>query len=631
MPLRTAIAGLFVVAVVAGLFWNGLQGGFFFDDEVNILKVEGIKMTELSSTSVRDALTSGIAGPSGRPIAQLSFALNHYLSGFDPFAYKLTNLLIHLANGLLIYLIVRRLLEGRMIAGFVATIWLLHPIQITTVLYVVQRMTSLSTLFLLAGFHLHISGRERGGRLCVAWLALAWLICWPLSLMTKEIGALFPVLVLAWEMTLRHRKTGHLDRLAQILATAVGLVSAAILAYTLATDAQWLLGGYLARNFSFTERLLTEGRVLWLYLSLIAIPKLSAFGLHHDDIVLSTGPLSPWTTLPAWLGLMAMAWIAWRARLKAPLLSFGLAWFLIGHSLESTVLPLEIAHEHRNYLPFFGMAVIAGWALSRQMENSEWQRTLGIVAAIGMMVYFSFITALRAHEYGDELRRTQLEAEFHPGSARTQYEAGRALVDHIDITHSKMPAYYFARRHYERAGELDPNFTLHWLGLIQLNCSVKKPANDDWIDKLAERLQKIPLGPSDRNILFHAKEMGIAGTLCLSRTEVERLFSSTIANKQTSPSLEAILYSWLADYLALAAKDLPAAQSQLDKSLSIMPDNQSNLVKLAQLAFLQGNKSQARDILQRLNNKRLTGQEIATMELLLRCLNKDVSDNCVLK
>jgi hypothetical protein len=125
--------------------------------------------------------------------------------------------------------------------------------------------------------------------------------------------------------------------------------------YVLLGHAQWLWAGYDLRPFSLVERLMSEGRILWFYLGLMVAPRMAAFGLYHDDIAVSTGLFSPWTTLPALLGLAGLAWLAWRVRKSAPLAAFGIAWFLIGHSLESTVLPLELAHEHRNYLPLLGV------------------------------------------------------------------------------------------------------------------------------------------------------------------------------------------------------------------------------------------------------------------------------------
>ena len=625
--IRFLLAGLFVTF----LYWNGLYGSFFFDDDVNILLLEGIQMTELSLSSVYDALISGVAGPTGRPIAQLSFALNHFFNGFDPFSFKATNLAIHLATGLLIFFAARRLLSSGMFAAFAAILWLIHPIQLTSVLYVVQRMTSLSTLFLLAGFLLHMSGRECAGRKGMVLLLLAWLMCWPLSIMSKEIGLLFPLFVLAWELIIRRRKTIRIDWFVRILATTIGLVCAAALIYMLQTKAQWLLDGYTTRDFSLLERLLTEGRVLWFYLGLIVFPRLDTFALHHDDILLSTGLLSPWTTLPSLLGLGGLVLLAWRTRLTTPLLSFGITWFLIGHGLESTLLPLEIAHEHRNYLPSFGLAIVAAWALSRMVEHSGWRKTLGITLAAGIMTSFAITTALRAHQFGDELRRTQTEAEYHPKSMRTNYEAGNAIVNHLAIPNTESPLYYFARKHYERSGELDSSFKSSFLGLINLNCLVKTPIEDEWIDELARRLRETTFTVSDRNILYHIKEMSIASTLCLSREEVERLFAAAIANKTVVPYVNAILHSWYADYLMLAAHDLTAAQSKLNRSLAIVPSSASNLLKLSQLAFLQGNNEKALKVITRLKGMTLVQSERGTLELLLNCLDTNEATPCTLK
>ncbi len=624
--IRFVLAGLFVTS----LYWHGLYGSFFFDDDINILLLKNIQMTELSLGSTYDALTDGIAGPTGRPVAQLSFALNHYFSGFDPFAFKATNLTIHLITGLLIYFTARRLLASGVFAGFAAMLWLVHPIQLTSVLYVVQRMTSLSTLFLLAGFLLHISGRERGGHKGMALVLIAWLMCWPLSIMSKEIGVLFPLFVLAWELIIRRSKTLRLDRFAHLLIAATGLVFTGALIYVALTKSPWLLGGYTTRDFSITERLLTEGRVLWFYLGLIVFPRLESLALHHDDILLSTGLLSPWTTLPSLLGLTGIVWLAWRTRRTTPLLSFGISWFLIGHGLESTILPLEIAHEHRNYLPSFGLAIIAAWALAHCVKISGWKKNLSITIAIGLIASFIITTGLRAHQFGDELRRTQIEAQHHPRSMRANYEAGAAIVNYLAIPNANSPRYYFARKHYETAGDLDPNSKLGWLGLIHLNCLVNKAAEKVWVDELARRLQETTFSTKDRNLLYHLKEMSIAGTLCLSRNQVEHLFTAAIANTTTTHSIKAILHSWQADYLMLAAHDLPAAQSELDKSLAIAPDNTSNLLKWAQLAFLQERNEDAHKVVNRLKGMSLLQSESGILKLLLNCLDTDETTQCTI-
>jgi hypothetical protein len=628
--------------LLLAFYWPGLQGTFFFDDEPSILYAEGVQLKRLDSASLREAMDSGRSGPSGRPVAQLSFALNHYFSGFHPFAFKATNLAIHAACGLLVFLLALRLFtvawpvssRRRVVicSGLMAAQWLLHPLQLTPVLHVVQRMTSLSAFFMLAALLLHIMARERGGRAGWVSLLLAWGVLWPLSFFSKETGVLFPLFALAWELIVRRSTQGGLDRFARAFAVLAGLTLAAVFLYSLSPAGQWLWVGYSYRSFSLNERLLTEGRVLWFYLFLILLPRFEEFGLYHDDIAVSTSLLEPWTTLPAWAGLAGLAWLAWHARKKAPLLSFGVAWFLIGHGLESTVLPLEIAHEHRNYLPIFGvlLAVVAG--LARLTERPGPARVLGLSLAVASLIYMPFIMALRAHQFGEEVRRTQVEAQHHRGSARAQYEAGRVLAGQAETVQPNSPAYSFARAHFERAGELDPGFKLGWLGLMHLACRAGLEREPTWIVELARRLRDAPFGPGDSGVLLTLKEMSIAGNLCLSRKDIEQLFAAALANPTAATHSRAELHSWLADYLVLRERDLPAAQAELDRALAIAPYNSSNLLKLGQLAILNGRLADARRTLDTVEKLPLKRSESELLSGLRRCLDySQAGTACVVK
>lgn len=634
-PMRFLMAGFVILLFVVAVYWPGLHGSFFFDDEANILLVEGVRLENLSFESIRQAFTSGHSGPSGRPIAQLSFALNYYFSNFNPFVFKVTNLAIHLACGFLVFSLVLRLLTASrppikrhhilIVSGAVTALWLLHPIQLLPVLHVVQRMASLSALFLLAALLLHISGRERGGHAGAASLILAWVVLWPMSFFSKETGALFPLFALAWELILRRSTCGSLDRFARSFAALASLALMAGVAAAFSPAMQWLWAGYDIRHFSLVERLLTEGRVLWLYLGLIITPSMEALGLYHDDIAVSTGLFSPWTTLPALSGLAALVWLAWRMRVRVPLVSFGLTWFLIGHAMESTVLPLEIAHEHRNYLPILGILLTAAWALISALESKGARKTIGVALVTVALTYFPFVTALRAHQFGEDIRRTQIEAQHHRASARAQYEAGRLLAGMPDSSMPNSPIHAFTRGHYELASELDPDFKLGLLGLIHLNCKAEIPVEQAEIDELARRLRETPFSPGDRNALYSLKEMLIAGTICLNRPDVQGLFSAVFSNPTVSPHVLAMLYSWYADYLMLKENDLPTAQESLAKSLQLEPTNASNHLKWAQLILLEGRKNEATQLLKALQFAQLSGSEKKISAKLLACLEGDIA------
>lgn len=617
--------------MLAAIYWPGLHGGFFFDDEPNLHQQEGVRLERLDGYSLRQALASGRSGPSGRPVAQLSFALNYYTSGFDPFIFKATNLAVHAACGIVVFFLGLRLLaSGRgvpqgkktlLAAGLLSTLWLLHPIQVTAVLHVVQRMTSLSALFLLAAFLLHVLARERGGRAGVLGLTLAWGVLWPLSILSKETGVLFPLFALSWELIVRRSRRGGHDAFTRGFAVLMGLTIAAGITYALLPAGQWLWAGYAFRDFSLTERLLTEARVLWFYIGLILFPHPEALGLYHDDIAVSAGLFDPWTTLPALAGLASLCILAWRLRHRQPLVAFGIVWFLVGHALESSVLPLELAHEHRNYVPIFGL-LLAGMSLMlRLLEGERPRNTIAISLTAAALFYFPFVTALRAHQYGNEVRRTQIEAQHHRGSARAQYEAGRTLAGLPEASRPETPVHNFARAHYLRAGELDGKFKLSWLGLIHLDCRAGQPVNAVWIDELARRLQGTSFAPGDGTAMYAMKEMVISGELCLARPDVERLFDAAHANPSVSPQVHAMLHSWLADYLALGTGDLQAAKAELDRALAIVPLNPSNRLKRAQLDFLIGRHDESARALQELRQAPLLQSEMRTVELLLECLN----------
>ena len=208
---QSRVAIVLSLCIVSGLavllLSAGLRGDFIFDDYPNIVWNKAVHLDRLGIDALRDSFLGGAAGLFGRPISVFSFSLTHYFFGLDPFAFKAVNLAIHVTNGLLVFFLGIQILSATNLdarrgsilatAGFLATAWLLHPIQLTTIFHVVQRMTSLSAFFLFAALLLHIQGRKKTGLHGVICLTLAWGICWPLSFFSKETGALLPFFVLA--------------------------------------------------------------------------------------------------------------------------------------------------------------------------------------------------------------------------------------------------------------------------------------------------------------------------------------------------------------------------------------------------------------------------------------------------
>lgn len=624
------LAVLLLGLLTLGVYWPGLAGGFFFDDGPSILLAPGVQMRELSADALAQAWFSGGAGPTGRPMAQLSFALNHYFSGFDAWTYKLGNLFIHGLCGALVYLVLQELLRkresastlmARWLALAVTALWLLHPLQLLPVLHVVQRMTSLSALFLLLAFWLHMLARRHTGKAAIVWMLLAWGLAWPLSILSKETGLLLPMFVLIWELLLRRDQAGRLDTFAKAFAVTIASVIASGLIYLWLGGAAWLWTGYDFRPFDAHQRLLSEARALWFYVGLVLLPRNSALGLYHDDFSISTAWLSPWTTAPAVLGWLAVLWLIWRLRRRSPLMAFGLSWFLVGHLMESTVLPLELVHEHRNYLPLLGLLIALVVAGAHWVERGAWSpRALVGVALLATMVCAA-TTALRAYQYGDELRRTLAEAQHHPDSARSRYNLGLVLASLPTAAQPGTMAHGMAREHLQRATALDPNFKMALLEMMALACRSGKGTDEVALAELAARLRHTLFIPADRNVLFHLKEMAVAGPPCLRREQVENLFQAALDNPKTSTAVQAMLYSWLADYFWLGERDLTAAKQALSRSLALNSAQPSNRLKWAQLLWIGGEHEAARQLLLELRSSRLSSEERKTLEQLLAASN----------
>ncbi|MDE2150031.1 MAG: tetratricopeptide repeat protein [Gammaproteobacteria bacterium] len=210
----------------------------------------------------------------------------------------------------------------------------------------------------------------------------------------------------------------------RILLVLGWLPALAVLGY-LAWTAARLLGGPppVGRQWTEAQRLLTEPRVLWDYLRLLWLPRPFTPGLFNDQIHASTGWLTPWTTLPALLGLAGLLAGAWALRRRAPLWSFALLFFFAGHLLESTTIPLELYFEHRNYLP----ALPLFWPLATALTAGGRSVRLRTLATAAMLALLCLFTHSRARLWGNVAEQGLLWARLNPDSPRAQSYAAQIL------------------------------------------------------------------------------------------------------------------------------------------------------------------------------------------------------------
>ncbi len=343
------------------VYSNTFQSQWILDDYYNIVlnpdqrlvdEVGGLTKT-IRAIIANDRLD--------RPLARLSFALNRAVGGENPWSYHLLNTLIHAMAAFVLYrtqIFLLRVRGGgkdsasKYIALFAALLWAGHPIQTQSVTYVVQRMTVLAGLFYLLGIYCFLRARgANDSAFQMGWWS-GCLLSFLLAIASKENAILLPISILLieilffkkgnWRAILPGRKL--------ILVWSGGLILVGGAFCLLTAGNLHLLLNYEERYFTLTERLLTQPRVLWFYLSLIAWPMPWRFSLEHDFPV-SKSFLDPWSTAPALVGILFLITLAWRARVRYPLFSFGVLYYFLNQAVESTFLPLEMVFEHRNYIP----------------------------------------------------------------------------------------------------------------------------------------------------------------------------------------------------------------------------------------------------------------------------------------
>lgn len=364
-----ALLALLLVLLFTGwVYWPGQTGPALLDDQSSVMVIADLQaQPELAW----DYITGDKSGPLGRPVSMVSFVLEKlYLDG-GLAGSKRINIALHLLNGALVVWLYWLLFGHisvpayRWLALALGAVWLLSPLLVSTVLYVVQRMAILSTGFMLLATISYIYWRSALARGQFAgWLLLCLLLNFALALFAKENAiVLVPVLLLMEALWFQFRDQQG-QTIAWLQRVTIGLIvlgGTGLLA-VLVVEYDSLAGALQHRYFTLDERLLTEARIVWDYVGQIYAPDVLTMGLYHDDYVVSVSLDQPPSTryaVFAWLGVavLSLVLLAWQ---WGRYLALGILWFLVGHSVESTVLSLELYFEHRNYYPAIGLLLLPG-------------------------------------------------------------------------------------------------------------------------------------------------------------------------------------------------------------------------------------------------------------------------------
>ncbi|RKZ70641.1 MAG: hypothetical protein DRR19_33295, partial [Candidatus Parabeggiatoa sp. nov. 1] len=269
-PLPLTIVGLFFIVLIGAtwIYWAGLHGTYLLDDNPNLSSLGDINESTDKFTEIVRFTTEGTAGQLGRPVSLITFALQtHYWHG-NVWHFRYVNLMIHLVSGCLIFwllLYLTRIMalpekRGLWLALLTTSLWLLHPFQVSTVLYVVQRMTELSALFTLAALLIYVRSRQRFAEGLLTptafWISISIGIGLGgiLATLSKENGVLLVLYVLVLEATVL--RTLPKPRYWPIWGGLFLYLPLLILASYFIWHFNGILGGYQIRHFTMGERLL---------------------------------------------------------------------------------------------------------------------------------------------------------------------------------------------------------------------------------------------------------------------------------------------------------------------------------------------------------------------------------------
>jgi hypothetical protein len=606
-PDARFLPGALAIAVLA-VYWPGLAGGFAFDDYQVIVANRTLAPASWSLAALLDALTSAAhTGPLGRPLAMFSFALNRALSGADAFGFKFVNLCIHALNALLVYAVLKLLIPhlrgglpnsqrvdtdrvAHRLALFTAACWALHPLNVTSVLYVVQRMTTLSAggVLIALWIHLDAHARRHAGRPPRRCAGAAFVAAALAAVLCKETALSLPLYVLVieyWLCTAAARR-----RMAIRLVLLLGVLG------IVATAPWWaerLAHLYHHRPFTLGERLLTEARVLASYLGLVFAPHPAAFALFHDDIEVSRSFYQPLTTLPA-VGLIGALFASARMR-RWPALPFACYWFVAGHALESSLYPLELMHEHRNYLPMLGPLCAAVLAAEHVLRARARPRAGAVLAAV-ILAALVVQTALRAFEWRDPMRQMEAELLRHPRSARAWYEVGRLRIEQTRNVPARRADGMAA---LERARELAEWPILPLAALLKLAIERDEHlAQERLIDAVARHSPRVALG-----VIHDVVNCQSQGICAPAPKAVANLIGRVLGSPAMPDLYRALVLERLAFYYLTVLRDGAAARAVLEDGAALRPADRKLRLLHAEAVFIAGTRVEARRLATTLFNE----------------------------
>lgn len=412
---------LFLAVLIFLLYINTIKGEFLFDDLRLIPNNPQIRLSELTFAKI-----AAVASTT-RPVAMVSFALNYYFHQYEVAGYHIINILVHIATSCFLYFflkttlnlpLVTRCASSPYLPFVVVLLWAVNPVHTQSVSYIVQRMNSMSAMFYILAFLCYVQGRLQRQTLKRSLLFTGTALSMFLALGSKEIAATLPFFILLYEWFFFQRKNRlWLGKAFVVFFCLIAIVVIVLYKYPQFLQTGLLTAGYEPYPFSMAQRLLTELRVVVLYMTLLVFPHPSRLNLDYD-FPISFSLFTPPSTAISLAFILLLIVLAVFLVKKEPLMSFCIWWFLGNLVIESTFIPLDLVFEQRTYLPSIMMVLLLVMIWFRFVRiRMRYQ----LIVLSCLMTFFSAWTVQRNTAWSSPLSMMLDSAYKSPGNPRPAY------------------------------------------------------------------------------------------------------------------------------------------------------------------------------------------------------------------
>ncbi|WP_178371978.1 tetratricopeptide repeat protein [Desulfacinum infernum] len=451
---RNAVIYCTFLLILLTAYSNTITSPPVLDDFHTFVRNSDVHFEELSK-DVLDNVSKSYFGIA-RLIPMITFGFDYWLGGGSIKIFHMTNIIIHVLSWLSCLWMVYSLSWANSVnrrnpnsddgfllfASAVACLWAVHPVQTSSVTYLVQRMASLQAFFFMASCAAFLTARMllRIGR--KSFSSLWFAICGIFGLgafLSKENSAMLPVILLVIEICFFNPDLpARVYAKAKLCAKrpcflALYVICAFLVAWVAKSLCVYFAGGYSGRHFTMAERLLTEARVVMDYIVAVIVPNPEFLSLEHD-VPISSSLLNPPSTSLCALAILLSLCFAVLFYRRNSIISFGIVWFYLNLIIESTIVPLELKFDHRMYLPSVGLILaiveaarlLVSKCVKRYSEEEKGKLAWASVAVICSIL--SLLTFSRNEDWRDIITINQDAVQKAPNNPRAHANYSVALV-----------------------------------------------------------------------------------------------------------------------------------------------------------------------------------------------------------